>query len=361
MVRFVLRRAFTLVELLVVIAIIGILIALLLPAVQAAREAARRSQCTNNLKQLGVALHNYHDSSKCFPSLGQGTNAGSPREAVSTYGGMSGVVVMLPFMEQQPLYDNFKSAQASPAYPAWGPVPWYGWNFLPHHAQVGDLLCPSDGAGSVENEGQPYWWQGDTNYNFCAGDNPDTDWRGRKNPRGVFGGDSFIKISEIKDGTSNTIAMSEHVVSPAYDRALIHGFYARSQGANFAANPAATCLIFMGPGGTIAPGYTDIQELRGVNWCWGSMVTSGCTTVLPPNSVGCTNENSEWGSQKVMPPDSYHPGGVNAAMADGSVHFFSSTIDTGNLALSAVTGGKSPYGVWGALGSRSGGEPVSVP
>jgi prepilin-type N-terminal cleavage/methylation domain-containing protein/prepilin-type processing-associated H-X9-DG protein len=361
------RLGFTLVELLVVIAIIGILIALLLPAVQAAREAARRSQCVNNLKQLGVALHNYHDTYKTFPSCRQGTSVGNPPYQWSTYGGMSGVVVMLPFMEEGPLYDQYKSPQTNPVpYNAWGPVPWYGWNFLPHHNQVKGLLCPSDSAaGALIDKGQPYWWQGDTNYNFCLGDNPDTDWGGRRDARarGIFGGDSFYGIADIKDGTSNTLAMSEQVVSYSISaQPRIHGFYARNQGANFASNPAATCLIFKGPGGTInTTGITDLQGLRGVNWCWGGVVISGCTTVLPPNSVGCTNEGSEWGSQKIMPPDSYHPGGVNGLMADGSVHFISETIDSGNLALPAVTSGVSPYGVWGAIGSKSGGETVAFP
>lgn len=106
------RRAFTLVELLVVIAIIGILVALLLPAVQAAREAARRMQCQNNLKQLGLALHNYHDTYKRLPSLAQGTNQAAVPERDSNYGMLGGIVHMLPFVEQTPLYDQFGTAQA---------------------------------------------------------------------------------------------------------------------------------------------------------------------------------------------------------------------------------------------------------
>ncbi len=358
MLRFMLRRAFTLVELLVVIAIIGILIALLLPAVQAAREAARRSQCANNLKQMGLALHNYHDSYKTFPSLGQGTfcsGCNTPRD--STYGHMSGVVVMLPYMEQGPLYDQYTSPQASPAWPAWGPVPWYGGSFQPHHQQVPTLLCPSDSAGKIQNLGQPYWWQGDTNYNFCTGDDINTGSRGRRLPRGIFGADSFVAIRDIKDGTSNTIAVSEHVVSKQLQgRDDIHGSYVIYVGdGTLRANPA-TCLAYKGPGNTIVPSAPGIEGRRGCNWPWGCVVNSGFTTVLPPNSIGCKGHFAEWGADHIMPPDSFHPGGVNSLFADGSQHFISETIDTGNLSAPEVTAGPSPYGVWGAIGSKFGGE-----
>ncbi len=357
MFRFMLRRAFTLVELLVVIAIIGILIALLLPAVQAAREAARRSQCANNLKQMGLALHNYHDSHQCFPSLGQGTNAGSPRYQTSTYGHMSGVVVLLPFMEQGPLYDQYTSPQSSPAWPAWGPVPWYGWSFQPHHAQVQTLLCPSDSAGKIQNLGQPYWWQGDSNYNFSLGDEISVGSRGERRPRGLFGCESFVSIRDIKDGTSNTIAVSEHVVNKNGRVPNIHGGYVRSVGEGSLRNNPASCLAYKGPANTIINAPV-IGQLRGVIWAWGCVATSGFTTVLPPNSIGCKAGGNEWGTDAVMPPDSFHPGGVNSLFADGSQHFISETINTGNLSAAEVRDGPSPYGVWGAFGSKFGGEPA---
>jgi prepilin-type N-terminal cleavage/methylation domain-containing protein/prepilin-type processing-associated H-X9-DG protein len=367
MLRFMWRRAFTLVELLVVIAIIGILIALLLPAVQAAREAARRSQCANNLKQLGLALHNYHDSHKCFPSLGQGTNCQpsgcSTPESNSSYGGLSTIIMLLPYMEQQSLYDYFTAGQASPYFPAWGPVPWNGYNFQPYHNQPPTLLCPSDGAGQLRDLGwTPYWWSGDSNYSFCVGDTIQTDWRGRPRMRGIFGGDNFYAIRDIKDGTSNTIAGSEQVVSKVShpegtSTADIHGHYVENVGeGTLRANPA-TCLAYKGSGTTILPSAPGIGELRGVNFGWGAVVCTGFSTVLPPNSIGCKGASSEWGDDHVMPPDSFHPGGVNSVFADGSQHFISQTISTGDLTLPAVGGGPSPYGVWGALGSIDGGEP----
>lgn len=359
MLRLIWRRAFTLVELLVVIAIIGILIALLLPAVQAAREAARRSQCSNNLKQLGLALHNYHDSNKAFPSLGQGTDcSGCTRERDSTYGHMSGLVVMLPYLEQTPLYDKFSSPNSG--YQAWGPVPWYGWNFAPHHDQPTSVLCPSDSeSGRTVDLGQAYWWQGDNSYIFSTGDDVITYSRGQRRPRGLFGENSFITFADIKDGTSNTIAMSEAVVNKQNGARTTRGNYVQDMGEGILrANPSA-CLAYKGSGDTISASAPGIGSLRGVNWPWGCVVNSGFCTILPPNSIGCKGGPSEWGEDHVLPPDSYHPGGVNVLLADGSQRFISETINSGNLAAPAVRSGPSPYGVWGALGSRDGGETVS--
>lgn len=344
------RSAFTLVELLVVIAIIGVLVALLLPAVQAAREAARRMSCSNNLKQLGLALHNYHDVYKAFPSLAQGTEQGTPPEAYSNYGGCSGIVFLLPFMEQTALYEQWGMPQSG--YPAWGPVAWYGWNFAPHHEQVPGLLCPSDGAGKFRVG--PYEWHGDTNYNFNTGDHPNIGWAGSRSPRGLFGQYSFVRFGEISDGTAYTLAMSEHVVG--YNgAATIHGAYVMAQSVDFATNPKANCYIYKGIGETFASAPA-LEALRGVNYAWGAVVVSGMNTVLPPNSIGCTNNGSEWGGSHIMPPDSNHPTGVNAVRADGSVEFVADNINTGDLTYPAVGGGISPYGVWGALGSKNGTE-----
>ncbi len=362
------RSAFTLVELLVVIAIIGILVALLLPAVQAAREAARRMSCTNNLKQLALACHNYNDVYKCFPSLSQGTQTGTNLPEHSNYGMLSGVVALLPFMEETALYDQFKTAQLGnepgfPAvYPAWGPVPWWGWNFKPHHVQVKTLLCPSDGGGNFKG-GIEYSWQGDTNYNFCTGDEANTNAAGQQSPRGIFGQYSFVKFGEIADGTSNTLCMSEMVLPTVANvpsdgtASLRDGLYAEipGGGTNFGSNPAL-CLAYLGPNRTILPTSPVIGDIRGTNWCWGGTTVSGMNTILPPNSMKCTNEGSEWGWSQVMPPDSKHPTGVNGSLADGSVRFFTNSIDAGNPTIPQRRTGESPYGVWGALGSKNGGE-----
>ncbi len=132
------RQAFTLVELLVVIAIIGILIALLLPAVQAAREAARCAQCNNNLKQLGLAIHNYHDiNKKLLPRMA------GPLEPYNTY--LNGMIRTLPFVEQQVVYDNINRVEtySGTVYGPWGASPWNA-NYIPYRTRVPVFLCPSD-------------------------------------------------------------------------------------------------------------------------------------------------------------------------------------------------------------------------
>lgn len=356
------RLGFTLVELLVVIAIIGILIALLLPAVQAAREAARRSQCLNHLKQLGVALHNYHDSSKTFPSKGQGNQQAAWNW--ENHGSLSGHVMLLPFMENEALYSLIKAGEpgwgGGPAgsVQPWGPLPWLGWPPLYYMDPGPSFHCPSDPRGVFQSAWGPQCPS--ANYNFCIGD---MAWGNINeggtvsNPRGIFGWYNYCSIGDIKDGTSNTIAMSEHSTCvPAGDR-NIHG-----GGASIGltgANPAAECLALKGAGNTISPSATSGQSTRGALWScvWGT--TMCMNTILPPNSIVCWDTADAFHtSNAYLPPDSYHPGGVNAAMADGSCRFISDTIDTGDLTApcNPVPAGQSPYGVWGALGTKLGGE-----
>ncbi len=375
--RRVFRRGFTLVELLVVIAIIGILIALLLPAVQAAREAARRAQCTNHLKQITLAAHNYHDSYKTFPASQGGTGEPPYNEIQSNRGQLSGYVGMAPFMEQVPLYEQitqdvlgFNHGAGTPGsrvYQPWGPAPWVEgdlWSaegYPPWHVEIATLRCPSDTARKTGG-----WWDdsGKINYGFCWGDacTDVYDGRGgareRGQMRGMFAAQwGYARMADIKDGTSNTAAFSEHSVGNhqgAWDS--IHGDY--WQGGGFGTNPSV-CLAHKGPGNTIVPnGVRDLSR-RGAIWSWGCLVAAGFNTVLPPNSVACNESDGEWGSRQIMPPDSYHPGGVNLAMGDGSVDFTSDTIDSGDITQGCMyetQHTQSPYGVWGALGTMNGGE-----
>ena len=133
----------------------------------------------------------------------------------------------------------------------------------------------------------------------------------------------------------------------------IHGNWADQgcNGSNYGVAPyAAACLLFKGPGNTIT-GSTGGR--RGIHYGSGWFGVSGFNTILAPNSIGCGGNRS---NGNILPPDSYHPGGVNALFADGSGHFISETIDTGDPASPCVTSGQSPFGVWDAMGSRSGGE-----
>jgi prepilin-type N-terminal cleavage/methylation domain-containing protein len=351
------RRGFTLVELLVVIAIIGILIALLLPAVQAAREAARRSQCTNNLKQLGVGLQNYHDVNKSFPFGKGGTQQGGATN-LSNNGRVSGFIPLLPFIEQQGLYDTI--CQGAPAlnYPPLGPPGWYGW--AGWNVDIPTLICPSE-VRSVDLRPAPAN-PGQNNYAFSRGD---TIYNNRDSAatRGVFSYSSGVRLSQIIDGASNTIAMSERV------RSLEQGIGTNPKPSvkegtatsisNLDTNPATNPGVCLAQANGLYFVNPSIVKCRfGVLWTDGQPERTGFNTVLPPNAPACTGDNNGNADSRsgVYPPSSYHAGGVLGVMCDGSVRFLNDSIDTGNLGATEAVAGPSPYGVWGALGSKDGGE-----
>jgi prepilin-type N-terminal cleavage/methylation domain-containing protein/prepilin-type processing-associated H-X9-DG protein len=350
-------RGFTLVELLVVIAIIGILIALLLPAVQAAREAARRSQCTNQLKQFGLALHNYHDTNKVFPQA-RGCEANTWHDE----GVLNGFVALLPFFEQQGLYSTIQKplTVGATTYPAWGPVPWDG-GYAPWVQKISTLHCPSDGVWDDNGPGNI----ANSNYAFSLGDSlwcNDWDCNGRYG-RGMFMYRKNRSFADLIDGSSNTTAMSERCVGRMGDRAIRGNVANGNTPDQYPASPL-NCLATMGVGGQYAATATVMTAndwATGQRWPDGRMMYCGFTTVLPPNKPTCmpwTDNDWTWG---VFTPTSYHPGGVNVCMGDGAVRFISETIDAGNPAAVEVSAGTSPYGVWGALGSIKGGEAVTVP
>ena len=262
------RRAFTLVELLVVIAIIGILIALLLPAVQAAREAARRAQCTNNLKQLGIALHNYHDTFKSLPYRMGGTSANSHR--------ISGFVGLLPFIEQSSLYDQIRSD-------GFGPTPWSA--YTPWRTKIGGILCPSDGeAGQHQSD-----WNGRNSYVFNVGDtNPWGESTGSE-VRGPFSYRETYSFATIRDGLSNTLAMSERCVASGNGMDLKGGVvidYASVTNSPDTANPIA-CLAQVGQNGQYVTGATTAGDWTGRRWADGGTVFAMFNTILPPNGPSC--------------------------------------------------------------------------
>ena len=357
------KRAFTLVELLVVIAIIGILIALLLPAVQAAREAARRSQCVNNLKQLGIGLQNYHDVNRSFPFAKGGTTGPGPGILYGNANRVSGFIPLLPYIEQVALYDVIRAGNVAAGIAPLGPVGWGGWNGG-WNVNVPTLQCPSEitPLTARPTPGSP----GQNNYCFSRGDSIFNN-RDSAALRGVFQFRDGVTLSQIIDGTSNTIAMSERVRSveqgigvnpkPTIKEGTAIGL------TNLDTNPATNPGICL----TTANGafYNNPGQVKcrfGVLWTDGQPERTGFNTVMPPNAPSCTgdsNVNADCRSG-VYAPSSFHPGGVNGVMCDGSVRFLSDGINTGNLGAAEVSRGPSPYGIWGAMGSKAGEEGAAL-
>ena len=291
------RNGFTLVELLVVIAIIGILIALLLPAVQAAREAARRSQCTNNLKQIALAVHNYHDTHKVFP-IGNWC---------ASYG--TWLVGLLPFIEQQAMADRYQVWPRTYAESA---------NFPVTTAQIATYTCPSD-----SNTANVSLYSGVTFHNYVANygnttcsraTTLGTDSAGNPNRFGgapivgmVIGVGSYndktyvptgVKMADVWDGTSNTLLFSETVQGRGGD---LRGFAWWGYGCHFETY--------------LPPNSAEPDRVQFDSYC-------------KPNEPGnppCVGATPSWTEQTIA-ARGRHPGGVNAALCDGSVRFIANTI-----------------------------------
>jgi prepilin-type N-terminal cleavage/methylation domain-containing protein/prepilin-type processing-associated H-X9-DG protein len=357
----VLRSGFTLVELLVVIAIIGILVALLLPAVQAAREAARRMQCSNNLKQLSLAMHNYHDTYKALPALGYIGAQGNPGIGQGNWP-YSWAIGTLQFVEQTPLNQAIMT-QAKPSGPGL-PTPWSvannAWNNANWRVDISVHICPSDQKPLNRNESPSL-----LTYKVCVGDDyhqnhfrPDQN----RDNRGIFQINRWLNLSGITDGTSNTIMLGEAAMGGAANE--IKGGVAL----NMQNWSPAGCLARVDPTTKrlTNPVRADFRPTGGRAWD-GRPYFVGFATLVAPNGPSC-----HWGgvdgNEHMGTMSSYHPGGGQVSMADGSVTFISETINVGNQAqpdwASAADdnrGGPSPYGVWGALGSRRGGESFQIP
>lgn len=328
------RRGFTLIELLVVIAIIAILIALLLPAVQQAREAARRTQCKNNLKQIALAMHNYESSNNALPPSMAIVPTITSNASWSIHGRL------LPFMEQVNLYSQIDLSRA------WGNFP------IISNFRVPGYVCPSDPKSDrARDTGTNGIFLMPTCYGFNFGTwlvyNPTTGQGGD----GIAFPNSRIRISSITDGTSNTLLASE-----------VHAWtaYTRNGGPPSTTVPgnAATVALYAASGlkDRILPATQD--GTGHTEWANGHSHHSGFTTTLTPNSnvifvdAGVTYRNTDYASRQegsnttsvsysALNSRSYHTGIVQSALCDGSVRSFSSNID---------------LSIWRALGTRDGGE-----
>jgi prepilin-type N-terminal cleavage/methylation domain-containing protein len=287
------KTGFTLVELLVVIAIIGVLVALLLPAVQQAREAARRMSCSNNMKQIGLALHNYHDTHNNFPAGYIDTNpsfAAGPRTPEENINGLAWSAMILPFIEQSALYEQIRTQTLG-----------FGrhWNFgtTAEAARVGleAYSCPSDTMPLINNKKANF---GKTNYKANTG----TAAAGSRT--GVFLPGAHIKIRDITDGTSNTIMIAEASGTRDGGGQLNCG--------------GAVCDFNAG----LWIGGRYVGNATG----WGSgvqaedVLTFGGTPAVMINRSSAT-----WGAS--WNNSSMHPGGIMVVFGDASVRFIPETID----------------------------------
>ncbi|MDR2642408.1 MAG: DUF1559 domain-containing protein [Planctomycetaceae bacterium] len=346
-------RGFTLVELLVVIAIIGVLIALLLPAVQAAREAARRMTCTNHQKQIMLALHNYHDTNNAFPAL----RAGDPKKATSLpAAGQNRLNVrfaILPFLENSALFEsghNSTCGSYDPADTVW-------------QTTIKAYLCPSDG-GSLISPITSTDTAGAVNYYFFISDRIhypvlSGSYTRYEQCSGVFANMSWTSLASITDGTSNTMGISEGVRASAL----------RSFGAVVTTSlvtPAALPPLFNRSINEYVStvGIFSGQCGRGYHAWDGPLLYSAVMAVIPPNTVLVATGTAHMGnSQYLLSPTSFHSGGINVSFMDSSVRFVSNSIDVDNQSAGyngyPDYGNPSPYGVWGGLVTKAGNESVS--
>jgi len=356
-------QAFTLVELLVVIAIIGILIALLLPAVQAAREAARRMQCTNHLKQIGLGLHTYHDAYKSLPA---GTGGPLAEWDMNLFGPNWAI---LPFIEQNALFDMWKTAfdnAASAPSSISGQTykhiaPDYGG--AANHNRVSVYNCPSDPNINATSEWNANMRSGFTYVMNCGDCMVWFPARVSAKSRGPFGHIVYETLGSATDGTSNTAAYSERARSVGqYDKRVRGGNAVLPGDGSFRWNPQL-CKQAVDPDNRTLVLGDGSWTFNGQWYTDGRPNNAGFRTILPPNSPSCTDGDWSYG---IITASSFHTGGVNVALMDGSVTFVSETVESGNPNHGCGqeeirdAGIRSPFGVWGALGSMNGGESKSI-
>jgi prepilin-type N-terminal cleavage/methylation domain-containing protein len=423
------RRGFTLVELLVVIAIIGILAGLLLPAIQQAREAARRMSCSSNIRQFGIGLLNYEYTYKLLPGFCAGFGFANPRigmgnlvtaQGYNPAGQHTGIVGMLPMMEQQVLYNKIDSGftqrvGATATVQQMGP---YGqilnsptwlesWNanYSVTRVQVGFFRCPSD-PGRLNPSSATSLAR--RNYLFCVGDsiagNASADLN-QETTRGAFPRGMQLTLAAVTDGTSNTIMFGEiSTVGSSNNPNQVIATNPQVQGR---AIEGVAVQALTGAGGgamnsvdvrdcksrarggiypTASPSTTRFGCTTGTNWLRAGLPWTSCGTIIGPNGASCYTGTGNVGNPEQVEPairtmGSYHFGGAHVVTFDNSVKFIPNEIDTSNAQPGAVAAdyyapgrantssgwdqttnwnSPSPFGVWGAMGTRGAGDDVGV-
>ncbi len=392
---------FTLVELLVVIAIIGVMVGLLLPAVQAAREAARRMSCSNNFKQMGLAIHNYHAAYNQLPIQGTGTAAPGTNfwlthnaaAASSNRSSLSFIVGILPFMENQALWEQISNPlQTGGPWPAMGPTPDVT-TYSPWMTEVPALRCPSDPGTGLPAMGR-------TNYAACQGDSirligygPFSDTSATNNAnyaqesrachRGAFVAHQKLNFRDILDGTANTVMCGEITTDLGDNDIRTRQLTA---GATFAFGTALSSTSpCNGSINTARPRFwstgADTTTGRGYSWASAATIHTTMTTIYPPNRDLCpiadTAATMSGGSTPVDPSgapgiafrsmfasaSSQHQGGAHALMADGAIKFITDSIEAGGGLMvgpgGAPAGSQSNFGLWGRLGTRASKETIT--
>ncbi|MDR1477795.1 MAG: DUF1559 domain-containing protein [Planctomycetaceae bacterium] len=369
---------FTLVELLVVIAIIGILIALLLPAVQAAREAARRMQCSNTTKQITLATHTFHDAHKRLPCNGNDplwtsylrTSNNTSMGYTSHYNYLT---LLLPYIEQTAYYQGIVSEFETRRAAGENDVIYPG-NGAAGTALTGTITvfqCPSDGNAKLKTGAT------ELNRNSYMASKGDA-WKAFDSPgnRGAFssGNRAVNGLESITDGTSNTVFISETLVSPInnadrdskYKTAVVREFATIDYNTATTFNLPSDCVAVRGNEGEVVDTYLSRANGRkGHRWASTMGAYSNFMTVLPPNSPSCDETTNDYPEKAgIISASSNHTGGVNVGLGDGSVKFVSETVDSGNRqdeGTNPKSNSKSIYGVWGSAGSIASGESVTLP
>jgi prepilin-type N-terminal cleavage/methylation domain-containing protein len=340
------RFGFSLVELLVVIAIIAVLVGLLLPAVQSAREAARRTACQSNLRQLGLAIHNFENSKRYFPPSTDIRRSANANGVASQP--WSGQALILPYLEGDTIYrlidftKGYHTPENKALLPPWGVAA----------TRVDVLMCPSEPKNTARlnaTTGEPEHYP--LNYGFSVGRYLVYDPVSKADGGAAFGPSSKFRAGMISDGLSKTLAMSEvKAFNPRY-----HNAAAPAAPSDVPLSPDQVTQKIAGGEWSATNGHTE--------WVCGRAIHNGFTTLFPPNTVishtrpdGGTFDISVCSTREgnsttlptyaVIPSRSHHPGSVNTLLMDTSVHQVSSEIDAN---------------VWQALGTRASGEIATMP